>query len=66
MKKTIGDYKGILKRLLVKNFNQVKRGVVLNHVHNIEKIVINKLPVEHILPKETEEHFRELEMLAKE
>lgn len=66
MKKTIGDYKEIVKRLSVKDFDQVKRGVVLNHVRNIERMIVNRLPVGHILPKETEGHLRELEALAKE
>jgi len=66
MKKTIGDYRETLKYLAVKDFNQVKRGIVLNHVHNIKNIIVNGLSDETELPKKAEKHLCELELLAKE
>jgi len=66
MKKTIGDYREILKCLAGKDFDAHKSGVVLNHIRNVDKMIIHTLPDKIELPKEAEEQFRELELLAME
>ena len=66
MEKTIGDYRETIKYLSVKKLDTIKRNTVLGCVHNIEKMIVNGLPAETKLPKEAEEHLRELELLAME
>ena len=66
MKKTLGDFRKVIKCLSGKNFGMVKIGIVLNHVRNIDRMIVNGLPDETKLPKEAKEHLRDLEKLAKE
>ncbi len=70
MAKTIGDFREILNHLAEKDskedFGVVKRNIVLNYAHNIEKMIVNELPAETKLPKEAKEQLRKLELLAKE
>ncbi len=66
MEKTIGDYREILERLVGKDFDAVKSGVVLSYIRNVDKMIIHTLPDKIELPKEAEEQFRELELLAME
>lgn len=63
-KKTIGDFRKVIKHLSGKNFGMVKIGIVLNHVRNIDRMIVNGLPDETKLPKEAEEQLLELEILA--